>query len=213
LAGWYPYGGSYGFQYKGMGGAVGSVFDLWRWDRALRGDAVLKAPAKSELFTPGLGDYALGWFVRQRDGRLVQQHGGSVRGFLCDVRRFPDDNAFAAVLCNRDDGPMGEVANGVEALRFGGRRAVPKPLPANAGAELTGTWLGAHGKLVIEQHDGRLRALIEWTSYPPTRGFVTGQEFGAARLFDWHTESELRLERTGGKLTAIAIAGNLFRRT
>ncbi|MFY9345755.1 MAG: serine hydrolase domain-containing protein [Planctomycetota bacterium] len=207
----HPYG-SYGFQYKGMGGAVGSVWDLWRWDRALRGDAVLKEPAKKELFKPGLNDYALGWFVKQRDGRLVQSHGGSVRGFLCDVRRFPDHDAFVAVLCNRDDGPMGEVANAVEALLFGGQRDVPKPLPASAGAELIGTWQGEAGKLVIEKHGERLRATIEWTKYPPSRGFVTGPEPGKAQFFDWSTQIPLGLGRDGGKLTSIRIANNLFKR-
>jgi CubicO group peptidase (beta-lactamase class C family) len=128
----HPYG-SYGFQYKGMGGAVASVWDLWHWDRALRGDTVLQAAAKRAFFAPGLSDYALGWYVRTRDGRRVQQHGGSVRGFLCDVRRLPDQNAFVAVLCNRGDAPMGEVANGVEAILFGATIDVPLPLSANAG--------------------------------------------------------------------------------
>lgn len=208
----HPYG-SYGFQYKGMGGAVGSVWDIWRWDRALRSDAVLKPPAKKELFTPGLNDYALGWFVKKRDGRLVQSHGGSVRGFLCDVRRFPDADAFVAVLCNRDDSPMGEVANGIEALLFGEQREVPKPLPASAGAALIGTWQSEVGKLVIEQHDGRLRATIEWTKYPPTRGFVTGADIGKAHLFDWHSQVALGLERDGAAIAAIRIASNVFRRT
>ncbi len=207
----HPYG-SYGFQYKGMGGAVGSVWDLWHWDRALRAETVLKAAAKKELFTPGLNDYALGWFVRTRDDRRVQQHGGSVRGFLCDVRRFPDVDAFVAVLCNRDDGPMGEVANGIEALLFGERRELPKPLPATAGAELVGTWNSDIGKLVIERHDNRLRASIEWAKYPPTRGFVTGAELEQAQFFDWRQQMPLAIERAGGAITGIRIAKNLFRR-
>lgn len=207
----HPYG-SYGFQYKGMGGAVGSVWDLWRWDRALRGETVLKAAAKADLFTPGLNDYALGWFVKERDGRLVQSHGGSVRGFLCDVRRYPDQDAFVAVLCNRDDGPMGEVANGVEALLFGGQREMPKPLAASAGAELIGTWRSDADKLVIEPQGNRLRFRIEWAKYPLSRGFVTGSEPGKAQLFDWHEPMPLGLEWDGGKLTAIRIANKVWKR-
>lgn len=207
----HPYG-SYGFQYKGMGGAVGSVWDLWHWDRALRADKLLEQKTKQELFAPGLNDYALGWFVRKRDGRLVHQHGGSVRGFICDVRRFPDEDAFVAVLCNRDDGPMGEVSNGVEAILFGAQREVPVPLSATAGAELIGTWQSDAGKLVIEQHDTRLRASIEWAKYPPSRGFVTGSEPGKAQFFDWNTAVPLGLERADGKVIAIQIASNVFRR-
>ncbi|MBL8756095.1 MAG: beta-lactamase family protein [Planctomycetes bacterium] len=208
----HPYG-SYGFQYKGMGGAVASVWDLWHWDRALRGETVLQKATKQDLFAPGLNDYALGWFVKRRDGRLAQSHGGSVRGFLCDVRRLPDQDAFIAVLCCRDDGPMGEVANGVEALLFGDKREVPKPLPADTGAALVGTWQSERGKLSIEAYDGRLRATVEWTQYPPTRGFVAGPELGKATLFDWHSELPLAIERRGDQVAAIRLAGLSFRRT
>ncbi len=115
----HPYG-NYGFQYRGMGGAVTSVWDLWRWDRALRGDAVLGKSAKSELFKPGLRDYALGWFVKKtKQGRLVQFHGGSVRGFVCRIRRYPEQDACLFVLSNRDDIPVGKVANTLEGILFG----------------------------------------------------------------------------------------------
>lgn len=99
----HPYG-SYGFQYRGMGGIVTSVWDLWRWDRALRGDKVLNAESKKALFKRGPGNYALGWFLRRDEGgRLMHTHGGGVRGFCCDLRRYPDDDALIVVLCNKDD--------------------------------------------------------------------------------------------------------------
>ena len=115
----HPYG-NYGFQYRGMGGVVTTVWDLWRWDRALRGDAVLGQSAKSELFKPGLRDYALGWFVKKnKRGRRVQFHGGSVRGFVCQIRRYPEQDACLFVLSNRDDIPVGKVANALEGILFG----------------------------------------------------------------------------------------------
>ena len=114
----HPYG-NYGFQYRGMGGVVTTVWDLWRWDCALRGDVVLGRTAKSELFKPGLGDYALGWFVKTNKlGRRVQFHGGSVRGFASLIRRYPDDDGCLFVLSNRDDAPVGKVAAAVERILF-----------------------------------------------------------------------------------------------
>lgn len=209
----HPYG-SYGYQYRGMGGAVASVWDLWHWDRALRGDVVLNATSKQELFAPGLQDYALGWFVKQRDGRTVQQHGGSVRGFLCELRRYPDENGCVAVLCNRDDAPMGEVANGVEALLFGARREVPAPLSATVGAELLGTWQADGGKLVVERHDDRLRARIEWAErLPLTRGHLVGGTVATAKFFDWHESLPLEVERApAGTITALRLVGQRFAR-
>lgn len=208
----HPYG-SYGFQYKGMGGAVASLWDLWHWDRALCGDTVLTAASRKELFRPGLHDYALGWFVKQRNGRLVQSHGGSVRGFLCEIRRFPAANGFLAVLCNRDDGPMGEVGNAVEDLLFGGNRELPALLPADAGAELIGAWRSERARLVIERHDDRLRVLIEWDGIAAkSRGHLAGQDLDHAAFFDWRESLPLGVERTAGKIAAVRVAGLQFRR-
>jgi len=80
----------------------------------------------------------------------------------------------------------------------------PKPLTVEARTDA--------GKLVIEQHDTRLRASIEWAKYPPSRGFVTGSEPGKAQFFDWNTAVPLGLERADGKVIAIQIASNVFRR-
>jgi CubicO group peptidase (beta-lactamase class C family) len=124
----HPYG-SYGFQYRGMGGAVTTVWDLWRWDRALRGDEVLGQSAKAELFKPGLRDYALGWFVKKNArGQWVQSHGGSVRGFVCQIRRYPKDNACLFVLCNRDNLPVRKMADALEKILFG--KSAPAPVTA-----------------------------------------------------------------------------------
>ena len=209
----HPYG-SDGYQYRGMGGAVASVWDLWHWDRALRGDAVLDAASRRELFAPGLGDYALGWFVRSLDGRLVQHHGGSVRGFLCEVRRFPAEDAFVVVLCNRDDGPMGEVTNVVTSLLFGGTIDVPKPLPAAVGAALLGDWRSPDGQLSIEVHEGLLRARMEWSQVGAvSRGYLVGESLTATSLFDWRTSLALTIEPGPGRtVAAVRLAGLRFSR-
>jgi CubicO group peptidase (beta-lactamase class C family) len=114
----HPYG-SYGFQYRGMGGVVTNVWDLWRWDRALAGTEVLTNESKQELFQPSLNDYALGWFVRKNSrGQLVHSHSGKVRGFVCEVRRYPEEDGCLFVLCNRDNAPVHQVANAIEEYLF-----------------------------------------------------------------------------------------------
>ncbi len=134
----HPYGG-YGFQYRGMGGVVTSVWDLWRWDRALHADTPLTADAKAELFEPGPGDYGLGWFIRRDEkGRLVHSHGGGVRGFVCEMRRYPEQDALLVVLANRDDSPLRRVVADLEKILFGVATApeaappAPPPTPSPA---------------------------------------------------------------------------------
>ncbi len=112
----HPYG-SFGYQYRGMGGVVSTAWDLWRRDRALRGDAVLAAESREALFAPGPGSYGLGWFVAGSgvpgDPR-IQGHGGGVRGFTCDPRRYPDFDGALIVLCDSDSWPIGLIVAALE---------------------------------------------------------------------------------------------------
>lgn len=210
----HPYG-AYGYQYRGMGGAVCNVWDLWRWDRALRGTAVLKDPAKKELFAPGPGDYALGWFVREENGRKVQQHGGGVRGFICDVRRWPEEDAFLCVLSNRGDGPLREVVSSVETILFGGAAVeVPPPLPVAAGKGLVGTWTADGRRLVIREQAAVLRAELHWgADGPVTSGVLAGKDLDSLQFFDWSASNALRVERgDGGAVASLQFGTMVFRR-
>lgn len=209
----HPYG-SYGYQYRGMGGAVASVWDLWHWDRALCKDAVLGAAMRRELFKPGLSDYALGWFVRQHDHRTVQSHGGSVRGFVCDVRRYPDDSSFLCVLCNQTDAPFGELANALETLLFGGECELPPaPMAVAVGADLVGRWRGAGVALTVETQGGLLRARLAWGELPGSRGFLVGADLDHLGLYDWGTVAPLRVERDGaGKVVGVRLGSQRLQR-
>lgn len=178
---------SFGYQYRGMGGIVTNVLDLARWDRALASGALLDEAHARELFRPVLNDYALGWRVeRALDGHARQTHGGSVRGFVSDFRRFPEDDACIAVLCNRDDAAPREIAENLEALLF--ERAATTP-PARVvmltQAELeacAGSYACAGGRLVVRAAHGVLMAGIEG------EGLLA--RLGAGEELDWKADAE-----------------------
>jgi CubicO group peptidase (beta-lactamase class C family) len=161
----HPYG-AYGYQYRGMGGLVTSVSDLWLWDRALAGHALLDEAHTSELFTPVMKDYALGWRIsRAVDGGVRQSHGGSVRGFVCDFRRLPERNACIAVLCNADDARPSEIAENLECLLLGRPPSRPPPpgrsLSDAEAAAYAGAFVGECGRLSVRAAPGVLMAGIE----------------------------------------------------
>lgn len=164
----HPYGG-YGFQYRGMGGVVTNVWDLWRWDRALHADVPLNSDAKAKLFEPGPGDYGLGWFIRRDDhGRLVHSHGGGVRGFICEMRRYPEQDAVLIVLANRDDAPLRRVVTDLEKILFGEATAQHAAalgvIPDELQAVLTGRYEDDRGRRLIIEADGRTTAArISWS--------------------------------------------------
>jgi len=157
---------SFGYQYRGMGGVVTTVGDLFRWDRALAGDGVLGEKARKRLFTVAKEDYACGWYVTRADsGSERQSHGGSVRGFACDFRRFPAAGACIAVLSNTDDVRAWEMGLNLECLLFGRplRHPVPESVTLSAEqlAAFAGNFATKGGKLVVRVDDGVLIAGIE----------------------------------------------------
>lgn len=210
----HPYG-EYGFQYRGMGGIVTNVWDLWRWDRALARGEVLQPESLVEFFKPGLRDYALGWFVQTTpSGRRVQQHGGSVRGFTCEVRRYPDHDAFLAVVCNRNDAPLSRVATAVEEILFEDARTEPwplRPVPELLRVAMLGVYLDAHGnRLVIESDLGVTRARVHCSQRADlTRHATLGLEGDQLMFCERSGRTAIETERDEkDRVTAVIIAGH-----
>ncbi len=178
---------SYGYQYRGMGGIVTSVLDLARFDRALAGDTLLDAQHRGELFAPVQDGYALGWKIgRALDGSVRQSHGGAVRGFVSEFRRYPEANACVAVLSNLDDRNPGEIADNLEGLLFGRALATPAPKgePLNrAQAErIAGTYVCEAGRLVVRAAPGVLMAGLE--------GEALLAKVGASEKLDWKADPD-----------------------
>ncbi|MHC4512358.1 MAG: serine hydrolase domain-containing protein [Planctomycetota bacterium] len=161
---------SYGWQYRGMGGAVTTVQDLWKWDRALHTDKVLSKKARQKLFHPVLKDYAYGWFVKPAvQGKTCIQHGGGVRGFVSVLRRYPDDDACIAVVVNADNVPVKMIADNLESVLFGQPLRHPEPprlttLTQEQLAPLAGIYRGdgdSDARLVVRVDDGALVVGVE----------------------------------------------------
>jgi hypothetical protein len=95
----HPYG-EYGFQYRGMGGLVTNLIDLWRLDRTLASGELLDSKSLEEMTRPGKAGYALGWRIKKIDsGAIVHEHTGKVRGFLASIQRNPSsDGAYSCSL-------------------------------------------------------------------------------------------------------------------
>jgi CubicO group peptidase (beta-lactamase class C family) len=189
----HPYG-SYGYQYRGMGGLVTSVRELLAWDRALAGTELLDAEHRAELFTEVRDGYALGWFVgRAVDGSPRQSHGGAVRGFVAELRRYPQHDACIAVLSNRDDVDARAVAEDLESALLGRTLAYPALPAAYVDAveadAIAGTYAAADGRLVVRAAGGVLVAGIE--------GQELIEDLGANEPLDWDADrTELALRAT-----------------
>jgi CubicO group peptidase (beta-lactamase class C family) len=88
----FPYGPVLNWGYRGCGGAVASVREMFLWDRALRGDKVLSKSAKQKMFTPRLEGYALGWYVGPDVRGTRVEHGGDTRATTSYFGRWIEED-------------------------------------------------------------------------------------------------------------------------
>jgi CubicO group peptidase (beta-lactamase class C family) len=197
----HPYG-QFGYQYQGMGGVVTNVWDLWRWDRILSTDKLLTDASRKAMFQPGRGDYGLGWYIREVDGETVHSHGGRVRGFLADMRRYPARDACVIVLSNLDTAPVRELADLLD--------ATVRVLDSTWAADLFGTYSDDKGRtLEIRDQAGRVSAHLRWGQSPDapvTRAQLRETESGGLILDDGSDEPPaVEVHRKGDTVEALII--------
>src|SRR5262245_12988990 len=86
----FAYGPRMSWGYRGAGGALASVFDMLKWDEALRGEKVLSKAAKEDYYKVGMQDYALGWEVRSGPGGRRASHSGKTGHVITFFLRLLD---------------------------------------------------------------------------------------------------------------------------
>ena len=101
----------------GAGYLYSTVEDLYKWDRALYGTAILTNASKQKMFTHGMGNYGFGLFIDSFFHHYRIHHAGGINGFSANMIRFPNDNACVIVLCNNDNIAW-TIADGLAAILF-----------------------------------------------------------------------------------------------
>lgn len=213
----HPYG-EYGFQYRGMGGVVTNLIDLWRFDRGLKSGKLLNATSLAQMTLPGPDDYALGWRVVKLDEKhSVHEHTGKVRGFLASVRRDPDRDGCLIILANNDDGePFYAVQEECESILAGEKPGATKGLDRKLAKELIGKYSDAGGAtMTITQSAGHMRGIIDWPAGQKTFGVLNpgkGDEIDLDQLISFPPlkttpMNKLAVDRDkDGKVTGVTIS-------
>ncbi len=98
------------------GSLYSTVDDLYKWDRALYTDTLLRADLKKTMFTPLLENYAFGWAVRAMkldDGKTEVAtigHNGGINGFNTVEIRMPEREDLIVLLDNTSRGDKLDAA-------------------------------------------------------------------------------------------------------
>lgn len=120
------------------GAMYSTVEDLFLWDRALYGDALLSKTAKELYFTPGLGHYAFGWVVdstqvgNSTDSVLTIMHGGGINGFNTLIVRFPAEQLLIVLLNNTGGARLDEIRKAIAGILFDRPYDLPRKSIAEA---------------------------------------------------------------------------------
>ena len=189
-------------------GLITTARDLYRWDQALYGEALVKRAMLDSIFTPGLGNYGYGWFIQSGPDGVVYAHSGGLPGFTCYIMRIPDTRRTIIVLGNFDR--LGRTVQDVAAILRGDSVPLPRArhiiaADTAAQARLAGTYrtAGRDSVLVllddgafVAHQPGEFRAQLLPES---ARDYFVAQLRGTARF------------RENGRRTTLIIVDGLGR--
>ncbi len=103
----------------GNGSLYSTVDDLYRFDRALTTDSLLKSATRQKYYVDGPGN-RYGWYMLKRLGHRVMAAKGRSPGFTAELDRYPDDDATIILLSNSyGTSSQDPIASGLAAIVFG----------------------------------------------------------------------------------------------
>ena len=103
----------------GSGSLYSTVDDLYRFDRALNTDSLVKSATRQKYFIEGEDNY-YGWYIFKRVGRRLMAAKGRGPGFTAELDRYPDDDVTIILLTNSNSTvSQGPIAPGIAAIVFG----------------------------------------------------------------------------------------------
>jgi CubicO group peptidase (beta-lactamase class C family) len=83
----------------GNGSLYSTAADLYKFDRALYSEQLLKKPSRDEMFEEAKGIH-YGWSIGEQDGHKLTSINGRSPGFNATLLRFVDDDSTVIVLSN-----------------------------------------------------------------------------------------------------------------
>jgi CubicO group peptidase (beta-lactamase class C family) len=103
----------------GNGSLYSTVDDLYKWDRALHTEKILKRSTLDRVFASHVEGVGYGWFVGRRLNRRVIRMSGRSPGFQCEIHRYVDDDTCVIVLSNNYSGAASFMITDLAAMVFG----------------------------------------------------------------------------------------------
>jgi CubicO group peptidase (beta-lactamase class C family) len=207
---------------RANGGIHSTIGDMYRWYRALEGEAILSKEAKEKLFKPHVPEgpmqtsfYGYGWSISTtpRKTKLIG-HNGSNGIFYAAFGNFVDEGIFAYLATNDSEFANNRLENWLARAIFGGNYPTPPRCTALAGVSLSryaGTYqLPSGDQFVIAIKDDRL--VVTARGPEAMALLLSGRRGDAKHLSDYSARTAaIEKARATGDYTPLhkALAANL----
>ena len=183
----------------GNGSLYSTVEDLYKWDRALYTEKILKRGSLDKMFAKHVDDaVGYGWFISRRLNRNCIRMNGRSPGFQGEIHRYVDDDVCVIVIGNNYSGTASFMIGDIAAIAFGEKYQAPtemkvvkfdpKPAEAYAGRyQSDANFFRPNAVLSIVKQDETL-GLSYWGNAPvPLTPLASGKfydrTFGASVTF------------------------------
>ena len=99
----------------GAGSIVSTISDMTKWEAALRGEKLLNANSKKEIWTKFIfnsgkpSPFGLGWRISDVRGNKLIAHSGQTAGFGASIQRYADSDVSVIALTNLGESGMGTL--------------------------------------------------------------------------------------------------------
>lgn len=133
------------WRFRGAGGLLSTLEDLYLWHLALEGEKILSKESKLKYYTPhvpeddeGTSHYGYGWalFKTPRNTRYIA-HNGSNNIFYANFRRHIEENVVILYFTNESRAVSRPILNSVPKAVFGEEMpSFPRPKAALTDSEL-----------------------------------------------------------------------------
>ena len=108
------------------GALYSTAGDMLRWSESLSSPKLLSQASLTAMFSPEKRNYAYGWAIGSRNGRVVQNHTGGIDGFSSYIARYPNEKVTVIVLLNTGGANIGPIGNDISSIIFGEKYELPK---------------------------------------------------------------------------------------
>lgn len=120
-------------QAYGAGNMYSTVEDLYRWDRALDTEQLVKKEGLDRIFKgyidmQGMGDYGYGWLIRDTELGKEIFHTGGTLGFSANIARYIDEDLTVIVLTNKSGYDTMSLAYTLASITLGKGYTTPEPI-------------------------------------------------------------------------------------